>query len=106
MYPIQDQFEFPMARENVLPNRYEIKRIENLLRNEITFLFYLSLKTRFVITRSYKYRSHMTKSLEDELFEIPHEIRETYSLGSPQEHLMTTLSKEKIKILKIGFLNG
>ena len=37
----------------------------------------------------------MTKSLEDELFEIPHELRETYSLGSPQEHLMTTLSKDK-----------
>lgn len=92
---IQDQFEYPMLRENILPNRDEIQRIENLLRNEISFLFYLSLNKMSVITRSYKYSSNETKSLEDKLFEIPDEIREIHELGSPKDRLMAILSKDK-----------
>lgn len=92
---IQDQFEYPTLRENILPNRDEIQRIENLLRNEITFLFYLSLNTKFIITRSYKYSSSETKSLGDELFEIPDEIRRIRELGSPMDRLMAILSMDK-----------
>ena len=77
-----------------VPNSDEIKIIENLFKDEITFLFYMSLDTQFVITRSYKYRSHGTKSLEDKLIEMPFDLREVYDLGSPQERLMAIFSKD------------
>ena len=91
---IQDQFEYPMLRENVLPNRDEIRRIEKLLRNEITFLFYLSLNTIPIITRSYKYTSKPKSFKPKLLVEIP-EIREINELGSPKDRLMAILSKDK-----------
>jgi hypothetical protein len=96
---IPDQSEYLTKGENTIPNRDEIEKIEYLFKDEITFLFYLSLNTRFLLTRSYKYPSRSTKYLEDGGVIIPHEAKdedlELHELGSPHERLMMILSKDK-----------
>jgi hypothetical protein len=79
----------------------DIKVIENLFREEISFLFYLSLIT-ITLPASYKrkypprkieHTEHGTRLIiypEDE-----EETRELFKLGSPRQRLMTILAKDK-----------
>jgi hypothetical protein len=74
-----------------------VKIIENMFKDEISFLFYMSLNTRF-FPRSYKYPSRRSR-IEDGMLVIPYEAREEdkeiLKLGGSQQRLMAILSKDK-----------
>jgi hypothetical protein len=75
----------------------DVKIIENMFKDEISFLFYMSLNTMF-FPRSYKYPSHWSR-IEDGMLIVPPEAREEdkeiLKLGGPGQRLMAILSKDK-----------
>lgn len=79
----------------------DIKNIENIFRDEISFLFYMSLIT-IVLPASYKKKYPLRKVEDTERGfrlniypEDEEETREVFSLGTPRERLMTILAKDK-----------
>jgi hypothetical protein len=91
----------------------DIKNIENVFRDEISFLFYLSLIT-ITLPASYK-RKYRPRKLEHTKHgtrlilypEDEEETRELFKLGSPRQRLMTILANDnKIKQWFSGWIGG
>ncbi|MGH9979886.1 MAG: hypothetical protein ACRD8Z_29200, partial [Nitrososphaeraceae archaeon] len=76
----------------------DIAIIEDMFRNKISFLFYLSLNTIF-FPRPYKHPSRLSRIENDKLivsYEAIKEELEGLRLGSPMNRLMAILSKDSI----------
>jgi hypothetical protein len=74
-------------------NDEDIKSIEDIFKEELTFLFFLTLYT-IVLSKSYRQSSHPSRS-ESGMSVIPAEIKEPFELGGPEKRLMAILAKDK-----------
>jgi DNA-binding PadR family transcriptional regulator len=75
----------------------DIKNIENVFRDELCFLFYLSLNT-VILPPTYK-KSFPQPRLEQEMLIVPHGFKEAaqeiFRVGSLPERLIVILAKDK-----------
>ena len=71
----------------------DIKNIENVFRDELCFLFYLSLNT-IILPPTYK-KSYLQPRLEQEMLIVYPEFKEIFSVGSLPERLIAILAKDK-----------
>jgi len=85
---------FASTQEQWNSDTDEIKVIEDIFGDELTFLFYLNLN-RISFSLNKDYRKHLSKTLESNISILKKISQELYRFGSPKQRLMAILTKDK-----------